>query len=56
MLIWVAWSNRTLWLELHGREDGRTRSYVFVQIGVLALMAVSTDNATTTDGQAFAIC
>ena len=54
-LIWIAWSNGSLWLELHGREDGRTRSYVFIQIGILAMLAVFAANAFTTDGQAFAI-
>jgi len=28
-LIWIAWVNGSLYLELHGREDGRTRSFVF---------------------------
>jgi len=28
-LIWIAWINGSLYLELHGREDGRTRSIVF---------------------------
>ena len=32
-LIWIAWINGSLYLELHGREDGRTRSIVFVQSG-----------------------
>ena len=39
-LIWIAWVNGTLYLELHGREDGRTRLFVFVQMGILALLAV----------------
>ncbi len=39
-LIWIAWVNGTLYLELHGREDGRTRLAVFVQMGILALLAV----------------
>ena len=34
-LIWIGWINGTLYLELHGREDGRTRTVVFVQMGVL---------------------
>ena len=41
-LIWIAWVNGTLYLELHGREDGRTRLFVFVQMGILALLAVFT--------------
>src|SRR4051812_16209382 len=54
-LIWLAWINGSLWLELHGRDDGRTRSYVFIQIGILALLAVFSADAIGTDGQAFAI-
>jgi hypothetical protein len=30
-LIWIAWINGSLYLELHGRQDGRTRSIVFAQ-------------------------
>ena len=26
-LIWIGWINGTLYLELHGREDGRTRTW-----------------------------
>ncbi|MCU1528228.1 MAG: low temperature requirement [Frondihabitans sp.] len=40
-LIWIAWTNGSLYLELHGREDGRTRSLVFIQMGILALVAAS---------------
>ena len=44
-LIWVGWVNGTLYLELHGREDGRTRTLVFLQMGVLVLLAVFTAEA-----------
>ena len=44
-LIWLAWVNGSLYLERHGRDDGRTRSFVFVQIGLLALLAVFTAGA-----------
>jgi low temperature requirement protein LtrA len=54
-LIWIAWTNGTLYLELHGREDGRTRSLVFVQMGILALLAVFTASAADTSGRAFAL-
>jgi len=54
-LIWIAWINGTLYLELHGREDGRTRSLVFVQMGILALLAVFTASAADTSGRAFAL-
>ena len=54
-MIWLAWVNGSLYLELHGRDDGRTRSFVFVQIGLLVLLAVFTANAATTDSAPFAI-
>ncbi len=54
-LIWIAWVNGTLYLELHGREDGRTRSFVFLQMGILALMAVFTGTAANETGAPFAL-
>lgn len=39
-LTWIAWANGSLYLELHGRADGRTRTYFFLQIGILAILAV----------------
>ncbi|HEX7263965.1 MAG TPA: low temperature requirement protein A [Candidatus Dormibacteraeota bacterium] len=38
-LTWIAWANGSLYLELHGRPDGRTRTYFFLQIGILAILA-----------------
>jgi low temperature requirement protein LtrA len=54
-LIWIGWVNGTLYLDLHGREDGRTRSIVFVQMGVLVLLAVFTVDAAGGDGRSFAL-
>jgi low temperature requirement protein LtrA len=54
-LIWLAWINGAVYHDLHGRAEGRTRSYVFVQMGVLALLAVFTGQATAGDGPAFAL-
>ena len=54
-LIWLAWFNGTLWHELHGREDGRSRNYIFLQMGLLALLAVFAGEATSGDGRPFAI-
>ena len=51
-LIWIAWVNGTLYLELHGREDGRTRVFVFIQMGILALLAVFTGFAADDVGGA----
>jgi low temperature requirement protein LtrA len=54
-LIWIGWVNGSLYLELHGQEDGRTRSYVFVQMGILALLAVFAKGATHETGAQFAL-
>ena len=54
-LIWIAWINGSLYLELHGREDGRTRTIVFVQMGILVLLAVFTADAAGGSGRGFAI-
>lgn len=53
-LIWIAWLNGTLYYELHGREDGRTRMFVFLQMLILALLAVFTGEATGEAGAEFA--
>src|SRR4030081_1637312 len=49
-LIWFAWINGSLYVELHGGEDGRTRNIVFVQMCILALVAVFTADAADRDG------
>ena len=54
-LIWTAWLNGTLHHELHGREDGRSRSFIFLQMLLLALLAVFTADATGDGGTGFAI-
>ena len=54
-MIWFAWFNGSLYIELHGREDGRTRLSVFVQMGVLALLAVFTGEAAGATGPRFAV-
>ena len=54
-LTWLAWMNGTLWHELHSREDGRSRNYIFIQMMLLALLAVFAGDATGEAGPAFAI-
>ncbi len=56
-LIWIAWINGTLYHELHGGEDGRSRGYIFVQMALLVVLSVFTDHATTDtgDGRGFSI-
>jgi low temperature requirement protein LtrA len=54
-MLWFAWFNGSLYVELHGREDGRTRLLVFLQMGILALLAVFTGEAAGATGQPFAV-
>jgi len=54
-MIWLAWLNGSLYLEIHGRQDGRTRSVVFIQMGILALLAVFAGGASSDGGAAFAV-
>jgi len=44
-MVWILWLNGTLYYELHGREDGRTRSFVFIEMILLAILAVFTEGA-----------
>ena len=54
-LIWLAWLNGTTYHDLHGREDGRTRTFVFLQMLTLALLAVFTADAAGDGGRGFAV-
>ena len=54
-LIWIGWFNGTQFHELHGRQDGRNRSFIFLQMGILTVLAVFAGHATTTDGAQFAL-
>ena len=54
-LIWIGWFNGTQFHELHGREDGRNRSFIFLQMGILTVLAVFTGHAASTDGEPFAL-
>ncbi|MFN8157008.1 MAG: low temperature requirement protein A [Candidatus Nanopelagicales bacterium] len=54
-LVWIAWINGTLYHEMHGREDGRSRFYIFAQMCVLAVLAVFTGDAAGEEGTRFAL-
>jgi low temperature requirement protein LtrA len=54
-LIWIGWFNGMQFHELHGREDGRGRSFIFLQMGILTVLAVFTGHAASTDGESFAL-
>ena len=54
-LIWIAWLNGTMYHDLHGREDSRSRTYIFIQMMLLATLAVYTGDAAGESGVGFAI-
>lgn len=54
-MVWIAWLNGTIYHDTHGRMDGRSRSFMFLQMGLLALLAVFTGAATGEDGTEFAV-
>ena len=54
-MIWVAWLNGSLFHDLHGNEDGRSRSFIFLQMILLAFLAVFTGHAADDSGAGFAI-
>jgi low temperature requirement protein LtrA len=53
-MVWILWLNGTLYYELHGREDGRTRTFVFLEMILLAILAVFTGGANGGYGREFA--
>lgn len=54
-LIWIAWFNGSGYHELHGREHGRARSYLFAQMLLLAVAAAFAQHAVGADGRVFAV-
>lgn len=54
-LIWLAWLNGTLHHDLHGRNDGRSRTAIFIQMYLLVILAVFAGDATGEGGEGFAI-
>ena len=54
-MIWLAWLNGSIYQDLHGREDGRSRTYIFNQMGILAVLGVYTADAAGETGDGFAI-
>lgn len=56
-LVWYTWLNGTLYHDLHGSDDGRSRGYMFVQMSLIALISVYAGHAASDaeDGRWFAI-
>ena len=53
-LIFIAWVNGTVYQDLHGRGDGRSRTFVFAQMLILSVLAVYTADAAGESGAIFA--
>jgi low temperature requirement protein LtrA len=53
-LIWLAWVNGTLYHDLHGHDDIRTRTYTFAQMLLVVLLAVFVGDGPE-GGQSFAL-
>jgi low temperature requirement protein LtrA len=54
-LIWIAWANGSLYHELHGHEDSRSRSTFLLQILLLTAMGACIPQAGGRRGAAFAV-
>ena len=56
-VVWYAWLNGTLYHDLHGSDDGRSRLYMFVQMSLISLISVSAGRAAddAVNGKAFAV-
>ena len=53
--VWWAWWNGTSYHDLHGNNDIRTRVFTFLQMGVVAAMAVFAHNAMGEGSTGFAL-
>jgi low temperature requirement protein LtrA len=54
-LVWLAWLNGSLYYELHSKDDGHTRTLIFIEMGILALLAVYTGGAVHETPTGFAL-
>jgi low temperature requirement protein LtrA len=55
VIVWVAWINGTLYHELHGNNDIRTRVFTFLQMFTVAAMAVFAHGAMGESSLGFAL-
>lgn len=55
IIVWWAWLNGTLYHDLHGNNDIRTRVFTFLQMFGVASMAVFAHDATGEGGPGFAL-
>ena len=55
IMVWWAWLNGTLYHELHGNDDIRTRVFTFLQMFTIVSMAVFAHNALSNGADGFAL-
>jgi low temperature requirement protein LtrA len=55
VLVWWAWINGTIYHDLHGQNDVRTRVFTFMQMFAVAAMAVFVHNAVGDGSKGFAL-
>ena len=55
VIVWWAWLNGSIYHDLHGNNDIRTRVFTFLQMGTVAAMAVFAHNAMGAGGVGFAL-
>lgn len=55
IIVWWAWINGTLYHELHGNDDVRTRVFTFLQMGAVVSMAIFAHNAIGENSMGFAL-
>lgn len=55
ILVWVAWLNGSMYVDLHGQNDLRTRVFTFAQMFAVAGMAVFAHNAFGAGAAGFVI-
>lgn len=55
LLVWIAWINGSLYHDLHGNNDIRTRVFTFLQMFTVAAMAVFVHNAWGAGSVGFAL-
>ncbi len=55
VIVWVAWLNGTMYHELHGNNDIRTRIFTFLQMFTVAAMAVFAHDALGESSVGFAL-
>ncbi len=55
VIVWWAWFNGSIYHDLHGNNDVRTRIFTFLQMGCVAAMAVFAHNAMGEGAAGFAL-